>query len=1121
MSFIAGDIMIRMAADVANLRNDMDSAKKAVSGAVDQMKTALNTLGAAISVGGLAAWAKSAIDVADKADEMSQRVGMSVEEISRLSLAFQMGGVDAAGLQTSLTKLSKNVIENESAFKALGISVKNSDGAYRSSSAIMADVAEFFSRMPDGVTKTALATELFGKSGADLIPVLNGGKKGLQDMSDEADRFGTVITNEAGAAAGAFNDALDLLRKRAEAATVNGLAPILPVLTEILRQFGQIGNATKDATGEIGPWQSAFMTAAEAVGVLLLNIVYVARAIGGEVMTIAKQLKALASLDFDEFTRLGDEWRTNSAAMRQEVDDQSAAILNARNKVKEHGQEMESAKPKIDANAQAMAQAALNAKNLEAEQKKAADAAKKHSDEMDKLAESIRMENSGLSGDFLRKLQQLHELRDTNRISVEEYDKALKSLIEKQPVVKAQMEAERKELELLAVRQLEAIKNYEAQEQKTDAALKSAEEMIQAIGRETDALTMSNTEREISNALLALEKAGLEKGSYAYEQYAEKIRSAIIDREAVRESIERTKEIEAEWKKASDNLTNGLTDALMRGFESGKGFAENLKDYIKNAFKTLVADFVIRPIMAPISGALTSLFSGNAMAGTGGAGGGLGSLLSSGMNFLSGGTMNGIGLNIVNSWLGQSLGLSSLQNIGGNMIAGPTGLGSLVGSGLGMLGNGMAGFGISSALSGGYSLGGSNVVNGIAGIASMIPGIGPIAGVVGALVNRAFGMKAKEMKDYGLEGSITGGDATGQRYQDWFQKGGWFRSNRSGTNYSALGDDLSAALDLGAKNVLEKTKAWAQALNLPAESLANVTANFKVKLTDNEAENQAAIELIFEGYQNALTDQFSAIIEPFQNAGESIADTMQRLVVLGQVSEQLNTLGGVFSNVATASIQARENIIGLAGGIEQLMAKAGQFVKDYYSVEEQAGLQASSTLQILRDIGLDGTSITSREDFRRLVESIDVSTTAGQEQLVALLDIAPQFATLADYLAQNNLTLEEVAAQAPVVAILDQMLPEQVSTTEAVGTVADRISEGNATLERIVESIQSGNVSIATGLQALASAQASVASLQAQANAIAAQTARSVGEMANNTSLNESAPTFTYDIGSDLVGAGA
>lgn len=1100
MSFIAGDIMIRMAADVASLRTDMDKAKSTVGDAVDVMKKAAGLLAGAFSAQMFVGWLKSAIDAGDEMNKLSQRTGIAVEEVAGLQLAFQLGGAESGVFASSMAKLSKQVVEGNQSLKTLGVETRNADGSVKNLKEVLYATADAFKGMEDGTVKSDKAIEIFGKSGAELIPILNSGSEGLREMDEMAAKLGLTMSAETASSAEKFNDTIDLIGMGLQGVARQVVAQVLPTLTSLAGTF--LENMTKgDTLRKVAEGLATTLKLLYSAGVLVVEAF---STLGKHVGASAAMIVSVMNGDFAGAINIGKEyandlktsWGNTAKTLETVWSDSGGKTVESMVGVQ-----------------QALKRLTPATKEQEEAAKKAAEAAKKHAEELDKMAESVRMENAGLSADFLRKLQQLTELRDTNRISVEEYNKALQSLIEKQPVVKEQMEAERKERELLAARQLEAIKNYEAQEQKMDAALKSAEDLIGGIERETSALTMSNTEREISNALLALEKAGLEKGTYAYEVYAEKIKAAVLDREAVRESIEKTKEIEAEWKKATDNITNGLTDALMRGFESGKGFAENLKDYIKNAFKTLIADFVIRPVMAPISGALTSLFSGNAMAGTGGAGGGLGSLLSSGMNLLNGGFMNGIGLNIVNSGLGQSLGLSSLQNIGGNMIAGPTGLGNLVGSGLGMLGNGFAGYGISKALSGGYSAGGG--INAIAGIASMIPGIGPIAGVVGGLINRAFGMKAKEMKDAGITGTISGGDATGQRFQDWFQKGGWFRSNKSGTEFSALGDDLSAALDLGARGILDQTKAWADALKLPAETLSQVTFDFKTKLTGNAEEDKNAIELIFQGYQTKLTEQFQSVLGPFQKAGETIADTMQRLVSLSQASEQLNLLGGVFSKVATASIEARENIIGLAGGIEQLMAKAGQFVKDFYSVEEQAGLQAQAALELLRDLGLDGSTITSRDDFRKLVESVDVSTQQGQEQLVALLDIAPTFASLADYIKENNTTLEEVAAQAPVVAILDQMLPEAVNTAEAVGTVAERITEGNATLERIVEAIQTGNLSIATGLEALAQAQLTIANLQSQIVANTAATAAATSSTATGAALNNSAPIYSADVGSN------
>jgi tape measure domain-containing protein len=668
-----------------------------------------------------------------------------------------------------------------------------------------------------------------------------------------------------------------------------------------------------------------------------------------------------------------------------------------------------------------------------------------------------------------------------------------------------------------------ALKTVTAIEEET-AKIK---EQNDAYGKTTQQLEQLETARLVNLRTMHLESAAameLTGASLvevaAHEKIAAALKNLIEEREKGTH-IKAAVEAADEWKKTADSINNGLTDALMRGFESGKDFFQTFKDTLVNAFKTLVLQPTIKMIMAPVSGALGSLFSGNAMAGTGG--GSIGGVLSSLGNLFNGTTINnsigGAFNSFATSNLGSKLGLSAPIDYGtgfASNVASP--MSNMIGSGLGMLGNGMAGFGISSALSGGYSLGGKNLVNGIAGIASAIPGIGPIAGVVGGLINRAFGLKAKELKDAGIEGTITGGDATGQRYQDWFQKGGWFRKNKSGTDRSELGDDLSAALDLGASGILNQTKAWAAALKLPADTLAQVTLDFKTKLTGNAEEDKAAIELVFQGYQNKLTEQFDAVLEPFQQAGETIADTMGRLVALAEVTESLNSLGGIFSTIATSSIEARENIIALAGGIENLMAISGQFVADYYTAQEQIGLTAKGLKEQLEAAGVTAAGdLSNKEEFRKLVESVDVSTTQGQELVVTLLQLAPEFARLTEALKTADIegSLAELADKAPNTAVLDSLLPEAQSTTAAIGDVAEQIKAGNDTLAKIEKAISDGNVSIATGLAALAVATQNVANLQAQVAANTAATAAATTSAATGAALNNSSPTYTADVGAN------
>jgi len=247
-----------MAAVIGALRVDLglNSAefsaglKKASAGLGTFAKTAgaglaLVAASAAAAGAALGLAVKGAIDNADSMGEMAQAVGVSVEALTSLGYAAKMGGTDTETLATGLRKLSQNMLAVAqggtgpvaTAFKALGVSVRNAEGALRSSDVVLVDVAGKFSQLEDGATKTALAVQLFGKSGAELIPFLNQGKDGIAALRDEADRLGITISSETAAAAGKFNDSLDRLQAGLQG-MVNRIAqealPTLNALVETL-----------------------------------------------------------------------------------------------------------------------------------------------------------------------------------------------------------------------------------------------------------------------------------------------------------------------------------------------------------------------------------------------------------------------------------------------------------------------------------------------------------------------------------------------------------------------------------------------------------------------------------------------------------------------------------------------------------------------------------------------------------------------------------------------------------------------------------------------------------------------------------------------------------------------
>ena len=199
------EIKVKIDADATGLNKGITSATASLGKFAKQAVVALGVAGAAA---GFIALTKAAIDNADKLSKASQKMGMTVEALSRLQYAAKLSGVELSGLQTGMNALARNMAAGSEAFKQLGVAITNSDGTLRSSVSVIGDIADRFAGMEDGATKTALALEIFGRSGADLIPLLNGGSAGLAAMAQEADNVGATISGTTGKAAEKFNDTL-------------------------------------------------------------------------------------------------------------------------------------------------------------------------------------------------------------------------------------------------------------------------------------------------------------------------------------------------------------------------------------------------------------------------------------------------------------------------------------------------------------------------------------------------------------------------------------------------------------------------------------------------------------------------------------------------------------------------------------------------------------------------------------------------------------------------------------------------------------------------------------------------------------------------------------------------
>lgn len=187
----------------------------------------------------------STIDAADKLSKASQKFGIPVDTLAALANAAALSDVSIEELGGALSRLSKNMVaagnvtsDQAVAFKALGVSVKDSSGQLKSQDDILAAIADRFASFKDGTTKTALAVAIFGRAGADLIPILDQGSKGIEDMKNRLKELQPNIDADS-LAAEKYKDNLKLLEqaKNAIVLRILGSSGMLAAMDQLTKSF--------------------------------------------------------------------------------------------------------------------------------------------------------------------------------------------------------------------------------------------------------------------------------------------------------------------------------------------------------------------------------------------------------------------------------------------------------------------------------------------------------------------------------------------------------------------------------------------------------------------------------------------------------------------------------------------------------------------------------------------------------------------------------------------------------------------------------------------------------------------------------------------------------------------
>ena len=187
----------------------------------------------------------SSVQAGDQIAKFSKAIGISTNALSELQYAAEMSGSSVTGLQTGMKYLAKNMIdaangtgEAKDSFLALGLSVDKLKNM-RPEQALLV-IAEAMSGMTNETEAVNVAMKIFGRSGAELIPLLKEGAEGIEALREEAKRLGISLDADVAKKAEAADDAMTSLKSAVSGLgieLVDVLAPGLTTATDALTDF--------------------------------------------------------------------------------------------------------------------------------------------------------------------------------------------------------------------------------------------------------------------------------------------------------------------------------------------------------------------------------------------------------------------------------------------------------------------------------------------------------------------------------------------------------------------------------------------------------------------------------------------------------------------------------------------------------------------------------------------------------------------------------------------------------------------------------------------------------------------------------------------------------------------
>lgn len=685
----------------------------------------------------------------------------------------------------------------------------------------------------------------------------------------------------------------------------------------------------------------------------------------------------------------------------------------------------------------------------------------------------------------------------------------------------------------------------------------TAKDRLAVLAEEVDLSgTLAKTYRDEAKALRDL--AAAKRGTAAKQDAAEVAKAA----------GDAAKKASDDWQRYTDDVNKSLTDALLRGFESGKSFAENFRDTLKNMFNTLVLRPVISATLSPVSEAIGAL-TGVRTAANGG----------SALNTLA----NNSGLlgAAVQAYGGYAVGATTASLVGANAVGmlGGDALGALIaanGSWAGVSVGAVAAeagaaAGAAAASSSAAAAAGAAGAGGT-GAATTAAGMGPYGWIAAAVILAVMAFAGKGEKRYGghyginFEGDEVldyrrGGYIDGKQGEVTFvvgPSGGEFatdyvtdllKGTTKGIN-TMLGD-LGSSLSLTSFQAGLETSGKGRGGVFSGGTLTGgITFGESGQGSGRPWESTSSRSPnAEEAVKNFATDMLQVTIQALQAATDlpkSIAAQLKGVdaekltdeaatELLTTISQQIEFVKELrkaidllpFPNLRDLSFDAADGLLAAAGGLEALNTSMAGYLSNYFSEEEQRKVAIDQTSAAFKALGLTMPDVgqsadAARAQFRALVESIDINSEKGAEQYAGLLALQSAFANLTPLIDTTAQAAQAAASALQERLTLEgQLLQLQGDTAEIrKRSLATLLTDENRAIQQAIYDLQDKQTAEAAAEAAANAAEQVKAAWQSVGDTLAEEIKRLLGVVTGDGAAGLASVQSQFTIASAQARAG-